>query len=203
MHEVTGVRRPRRRLGVALAAVALALAAAAAGCGSGSGASSSGATRSTQSVGAAAGSYQGDGFEVSIPSGWKKVASSAAATGASGVVFGPAGDTKTSLTIHSYRQPTEGIDQTLADVITSDKVEESAGQMRNVHAQVHTVAVQGATQAKELSESYAGPAGQVRYIDLVAVTPSGAMVTVEAAAPASATAFDPASAVKSLRITGG
>jgi hypothetical protein len=210
MHEVRPDRWRRRVLAVATAA----LAAAVTGCGSShSGSSSStpssSATRSTQTTGvgaagvAAAGSYHGDGFEVAIPSGWHKLASAAATTGASGIVFGPAGDTKTSITIHSYRQPTEGIDQTLADVVTSDKVEESTGQMRNIRAQVHTAQVQGAAQAKELSESFTGPAGQVRYVDLVALTRSGTMVTVEAAAPANGSGFDPASAVRSLRITGG
>ncbi len=211
MHEVTGHRRRRCVLAVVLAV----LAVAATGCGGSGSASSSTSSRpqttgASQTTGAgratgvaAAGSYHGDGFQVAIPSGWHKLASAAAATGASGVAFGPAGDTKTSITIHSYRQPTEGIDQTLADVVTSDKVEESTGQMRNIRAQVHTAQVQGAAQAKELNESFTGPAGQVRYVDLVALTPSGTMVTVEAAAPASAAGFDPASAVRSLRITGG
>jgi hypothetical protein len=185
--------------GVAPAAVALT------GCRSSSGGStSSGGPASAQSTGGlASGSYQGDGFQVSIPAGWKKVSSAAAATGASGVVFGPPGDTRSSITIHSYRQPTEGIDQTLADVIISDKAEQGSGQMRDVRVQVSPAQVQGATQAKELVESYKGPAGRVRYIDLVALTPSGTMITVEAAAPANTTGFDPASATGSLRITGG
>ncbi len=201
MYEVARRRRRRRMLATAVAAAALAVAVT--GCGS-SGSASSSATSRTSSTGvAASGRYQGDGFEVAIPSGWQKVASAAAATGASGVVFGPAGDNRTSITIHSYRQPTEGIDQTLADVITSDKVEESTGQMRNIRVQVHSAEVHGATQAKELVESYTARAGRVRYIDLVALTPSGTMITVEAAAPANATGFDPVSAAGSLRITGG
>ncbi len=212
MHEVARRCRPRWMLATAVAVAAAALAVAVTGCGSTGSASSrttstsasSRTTSTTSPIGVvASGSYHGDGFEVAIPSGWKKVASAAAATSASGVVFGPAGDTRTSITIHSYRQPTEGIDQTLADVIMSDKVEESTGQMRNIHVQVHSAEVQGAAQAKELLESYTARAGRVRYVDLVALTSSGTMITVEAAAPANAPGFDPAIAARSLRIAGG
>lgn len=210
MRKVTWFER-RIRSCTAVRGVLAAVAAAAlavSGCASSSTSASS--ISSTTSTAASAtqsavsnGTYRGNGFVVAIPPGWKRVSGVVASNGNSGIVFGPAGDTKTSITIHSYRQPTEDIDQTIKDVLVSDKAEESAGSMRHVRVSVSSQQVPGASQAKLLSESFVAPAGQVRYVNLVALTPSGAMITVEALAPAAATGFDPASAARSLRITGG
>lgn len=146
--------------------------------------------------------YAGPGFSLSVPAGWRQAGAASAPGGATGVALA-APDHSALLNIHVYPNSSQGVDQTIATTLGSDQLEASQGAIRGLQWHVRTVAVKGASAAKELTETYTNAGGRQRYTGLVVLSASGTLFDVETVASPRAPASYPTPVIDSFQLVGG
>jgi hypothetical protein len=182
-----------RATATSLVLIALLLA----GCGSSSRSSSFSRTSAAPDT-----TYAAAGYRFSMPAGWKRFAVPAGPTGATGASL-TAPDDSASIDTHSYPHSSVGVAESIRELAQSEQLELQAGGIRDLRSQLRSVAVPGAVQAKELSQTFVNKGGPQRLVKLIVMTRTGTLIDLEASASGRAAGFDPQRVIDSFKLAGG
>jgi len=169
----------------------------AAGCGSSSvkGSASSASSGSFTS-------YAGPGYRFSFPVGWKEFSTHSTQSGATGTSL-TAPDNSASIDSHAYPHSNTGVAETIREFAISEALTAQAGGIRNIHTQLRSVSVPGASEAKEVTQTFVNKAGRQRLAKLIVMTQAGTLIDLDASASQRSAGFDPQRVVDSFQLTGG